>query len=188
MEEQEISNLPDNNFVLPTEYTPGNDVIWSVILSDQRIIDTIVKSLVNLPKNSYVSTPIKLSNNEVYNIFYAPSSTQNSLPPILVNIIKKLGAQNMYKIIQQCTELYEYFGCLPICLIISQHELDESFINGTTYCKDLSILREIKCAFWAERCFLLSENDIHKEEANDHPLLKVLAAINYYKKVILSTS
>lgn len=113
MKQQEISSLDESdqdfsNFVFPIEYTPRNDLIWNLILTDQRIINIVTnKSLINLSENSYVSTPKKLSNNGAYNILYIPHGTQNSLPPILINISEKLDNLNLSQIIQHCTDISE---------------------------------------------------------------------------------
>ncbi|EIE81082.1 hypothetical protein RO3G_05787 [Rhizopus delemar RA 99-880] len=115
MSQQEISSLDKkdqdfSNFVLPTEYTPRNDLICDLILTDQRIINIVTKSLINASENSYVSAPKELPNNYACNILYIPDGTQNSLPPILINVSEKLDNLKMSQIIQHCTDIWDHYN------------------------------------------------------------------------------
>lgn len=74
----------------------------------------------------------KLSNNGAYSILYTPHGTQNSLPPIFINISEKLDNLNLSQIIQRCTDIFEYYNSLPICLIISQQKVNENIFDQTS--------------------------------------------------------
>lgn len=137
-------------------------------------------------QKTHVSTPIKLSNNDAYNILYIPHGTQNSLPPILINISERLDNLNLSQIIQYCTDIFEYYNSLPICLIISQKRVNENIFDQTSQCQELSFLREIQCTFWAKKYLLLSEDNINKNEMKNHPLLEIGMATKRHKKIILS--
>ncbi|KAI9486352.1 MAG: hypothetical protein EXX96DRAFT_604516 [Benjaminiella poitrasii] len=148
MDQQDISSLDESdqdfsNFVIPNEYTLRNYLIYSLILTDQRIINIITKSLLNAPKNSYIYTTKELSDNCAFNTLYIPLGTQSSLPPILVNISEKLDNLNISQIIQHCSDIFERYNSLPICLIISQQKVNNNIFNRTTQYQEVSFLREI---------------------------------------------
>jgi hypothetical protein len=107
----------------------------------------------------------------------------NSLPPILISISGKLDNSNMSQIIQHCTDIFDYYNSLPICLIISQQKVNENVFDQTSQCQELPFLREIQCTFWAKKYLLLSEDNINnKNEMKNHPLLEVGRAIKCHKR------
>lgn len=191
MDQQGISSLDEsdqdfNNLVIPNEYTPRNYLIYNLILTDKRIINIITKSLLNAPKNSYTYTARELSDNCAFNTLYIPLGTQSSLPPILVNISEKLDNLNMSQIIQHCSDIFERYNSLPICLIISQQKVNDNIFNRTTQYQELSFVREIQCTFWAKKCLLLSEDNIdNRNEIENHPLLEIVMATKCHKKILL---
>ncbi|KAI9350415.1 hypothetical protein BD770DRAFT_326575, partial [Pilaira anomala] len=119
-----------SNFVVPTEYFPGIDLTSKVILTDKRIIDIITKTLVAAPKGSYVIEPIYFIHKRVCNVLYIPHDLPNSLPSILINTIEAFDDTKLNQIIQQCTNIFEMYNTLPICIIIAVQQLDKEIIRA----------------------------------------------------------
>lgn len=177
-----------SNFVVPTEYFPGIDLISKIILTDERIINIIAKTLVKAPKGSYVIEPIEFIHKGVCNVLYIPHDPPKSLPPIVINTIETFDDTKFNQIIQQCTNIFEMYNTLPICIIIVVQQLDKDIIEQSSQHQESPFLREIPCAFWARQCILVSSKDdrLNKSKVGHHPLLDIIIAITSNDKVILS--
>ncbi|ORE18895.1 hypothetical protein BCV71DRAFT_178663, partial [Rhizopus microsporus] len=46
------------NFIVPTKYCPGIDLISKAILTDVRILNVTTTTVVKVPKGSYVIEPL----------------------------------------------------------------------------------------------------------------------------------
>ncbi|KAI9487440.1 MAG: hypothetical protein EXX96DRAFT_498097, partial [Benjaminiella poitrasii] len=149
--DQEISN-----FDFPNEFQPGNDSINKIILTDERVINIITNSVINAPEKSYVTAPTEFINKHICNVLYTPHDTQNTLPPILINIVENLEKTELNQIIQLCIGTYEKYDTLPVCLIIVTHQFNENITEQSSPCQKLPFLREISSTFWAKQCLLTS--------------------------------
>lgn len=163
-------------------------MISKVILTDERIINIITKTLVKAPKGSYVIEPIEFIHKRVCNVLYIPHDLPNNSPSIVINTIETFDETKFNQIIQQCTNIFEMYNTLPICVIIVAQQLDESNIEQSSLYQELPFLREIPCTFWAKQCLLVSSKDsrINKNQLKHHPLLDIIIAITSNEKVILS--
>ncbi|KAI8977683.1 hypothetical protein BDF20DRAFT_876306 [Mycotypha africana] len=174
-------------FIVPTEYCPGVDLISKIVLSDSRIVNAITISIVKAEKDSYVAELLGFMHQNYGAVLYTPHNFETDLPPIVINIIDTFEEKKFNQIIQQCTNIFEQYNTLPICVIIVVQQLDEKIIEQSSQHHDLPLLREIPCAFWAKQCIIMSSKDIklNKSEVKHHPLLDIIIAITSNEKVIL---
>ncbi|KAG1373732.1 hypothetical protein G6F61_009931 [Rhizopus arrhizus] len=175
------------NFIVPTEYCPRIDLISKVVLTDVRIVNVITTTIVKAEKDSYVVEPLGFMHPNFGAVLYTPYSLETDLPPIVINTIETFEEKKFNQIIQQCTNIFEQYNTLPICVIIVVQQLDEKIIEQSSQHHDVPLLREITCAFWAKQCILMSSKDIklNKSEVRHHPLMDIIIAITSNEKVIL---
>lgn len=162
-------------------------MISKIILTDVQTINIVTTALVKAPKDSYVIEPLGFIHKHVCTVLYIPRDLPNNLPPIVINTIETFEDTKFNQIIQQCTNIFELYNILPICVIIVAQQLDESNIEQSSLHQELPFLREIPCAFWAKQCLLVSSKDsrLNKSELENHPLLDIIIAITSSEKVIL---
>ncbi|KAI7868544.1 hypothetical protein BDF14DRAFT_1791409 [Spinellus fusiger] len=174
------------NFIVPTEYCPRIDLISKVVLTDVRIVNVIATTLVKAEKDSYVVELLGFMHQNIGAVLYTPCSLETDLPPIVINTIETFEEKKFNQIIQQCTNIFEQYNTLPICVIIVVQQLDGKIIEQSSQHHDLP-LREITCGFWAKQRILMSSKDIklNKSEVRHHPLLDIIIAITSNEKVIL---
>ncbi|CAO3688025.1 unnamed protein product [Rhizopus stolonifer] len=175
------------NFVVPTEYHPGIDLISKVILTDVRVLNVITTTIAKASKPSYAIEPLEIPHKQFGAVLYIPHSLQNSLPLIVINTITTFEETKFNQIIQQSTNIFERYNTLPICVIIVAQQLDEKIIEQSSQHQELPFLREIPCAFWAKQCILVSSKDsrLNKGKLKHHPLLDIIIAITSNEKVML---
>ena len=152
-----------------------------------RIVNAITTKIVKAEKDSYVVEPLRFMHQNFGAALYTPYSLETDLPPIVINTIETFEEKKFNQIIQQCTNIFEQYNTLPICVIIVVQQLDENIIEQSSQHQELPFLREIPCAFWAKQCILGSSKDnrLNKGKVKCHPLLDIIIAITSNEKVIL---
>lgn len=88
--------------------------------------------------------------------------------------------------ILECTNIYETYDTLPICMVIVAQELDESTLKYPPF-QELPFFKDVKCTFWAKQFLVVSAKDskIYKNQSRHHPLLDIITAVTSTDKVIL---
>lgn len=162
-------------------------MISKIVLTDVRIVNVITTTIVKAEKDSYVVEPLELMHQNFGAVLYTPYSSKTDFPPIVINTIETFEEKKFNQIIQQCTNIFEEYNTLPVCVIIVVQQLDEKIIEQSSQHHNLPLLREITCAFWAKQCILMSSKDIklNKSKVRHHPLLDIIIAITSNEKAIL---
>lgn len=98
---------------------------------------------------------------------------------VVINTIETFDDTKFNQIIQQCTNIFEMFNTLSICIIIVVQQLDKDIIKQSSQHQESPFLREIPCAFWSTQCILVSSKDdrLNKSKVGHYPLLDIIIAI-----------
>lgn len=86
------------------------------------------------------------------NVLYTPYDTQNTLPPILIDIVENLEKTEPNQIVQSCIDTYEKYNTLPVSLIIATQQFNENINKQSSPCQKRLFLRETSSTFWAKQC------------------------------------
>ncbi|KAG1178130.1 hypothetical protein G6F71_002073 [Rhizopus microsporus] len=89
---REASNDPFNGRLLVARrVVPGSDLISKAILTDDRIINIICKSLNNSPQDHYMAAPSEFLNKSACDVLYLPKVALSEYPPIIVEVQKNVN-------------------------------------------------------------------------------------------------
>jgi hypothetical protein len=95
--------LQDNElltFKLPSTFLPGQDILSKRILKNQKVIDLIVNSLLNIPAGTYGVASIERLNNTRSDTLYEPRlDIRRSLPPVLIEVQAVVDEKFMMRLI-----------------------------------------------------------------------------------------
>ncbi|KAL4209668.1 hypothetical protein AB4K20DRAFT_1977695 [Rhizopus microsporus] len=153
---REASNDPFNGRLLVARrVVPGSDLISKAILTDDRIINIICKSLNNSPQDHYMAAPSEFLNKSACDVLYLPKVALSEYPPIIVEVQKNVN---------------EKYSKYPIILIIGVSTVTTSVTSklnpATPYLYSL------------ERCLLMSSITLSKNGSTEQ--LDPLAAISMF--------
>ncbi|KAG2206141.1 hypothetical protein INT47_003790 [Mucor saturninus] len=155
-----MSSQQDGNAdtdILPLKWKPGTDHMSKLLLNDPNVINLIVRSLVGeiAPENSYTVAQTEWTDTKGKFTVYIPQNAEDDrFIPVLIAIQEEVNHASMLKIIEYCTRIYEEFRLLPTVLIISIKGWSSLEDREGFSADDDSFLGQLKCSFWAQKCFL----------------------------------
>ncbi|KAG1324074.1 hypothetical protein G6F57_012702 [Rhizopus arrhizus] len=174
-------------FELPSAFLPGQDILSKRILKNQKVIDLIVNSLLNIPAGTYGVASSEWLNNTRSDTLYEPKlDIQKSLPPILIEVQATVDEKFMIRLMQYAINVIERYGSKPIVLIfcvgkISPKSLSAQFTQCTN---NQRYLRSFPSLVWAQQCLLVFENN---DDVGSYPLetLQVISSFFCQQKATL---
>ncbi|KAI8881136.1 hypothetical protein K501DRAFT_189617, partial [Backusella circina FSU 941] len=87
--------------------------------------------------------------------------------PVLIAIQEKVDHASMLETIEYCTRIYEEFRLLPTVLIISIKGSSSLEDREGFSADDDSFLVQLKCSFWAQKCFLFFPDSVQTTDATN---------------------
>ncbi|KAI8374510.1 uncharacterized protein BYT42DRAFT_535691 [Radiomyces spectabilis] len=167
-------------FVLPSDYLPGMDLPSKRVLKTQVIADLIAQSLLQVSNGTYCSAGTEWKNGMRSDVLYTPRlALQTTLPPILVEVQKKLSEAFIRRIILYClniTNLYPNHP-LPVVLIFCIDKCaPRNLLAKFQPCEEKPCLKYFPSAEWADKCYLVS----NEAPNDDSPVLSPLHALSLF--------
>ncbi|KAJ8663368.1 hypothetical protein O0I10_000607 [Lichtheimia ornata] len=178
-EEEETADNALLTFGLPSNYLPGMDLPSKRVLKAQTTIDMIMRSLLDVSNGTYCSSGTEWNNGMRCDVLYTPRlSIHTSLPPVLIEVQRKINDAFIRRIIQYClsvTNIYPNHP-LPIVLIFcvdkaSARNLSTKFES----CDEKPWLKQFPCTGWATNCYLVSN-----DAPDDDRILDPLHAVSLF--------
>ncbi|KAI8646326.1 hypothetical protein BD408DRAFT_360107 [Parasitella parasitica] len=185
-----MTNIPDNLalFTLPSDSRLGSDIMSTIMLKDERLMDIILKDVVgdHASSASYTLGRCERANKAVSNVLYLP--TNPDLPPVLVEIQNKVNEDFIAQAIKYCISLKEEYGVQPIMLIFSIKGFANEGLRSRLINFKNSYFDEVSCDFWAQKCQIISPNSIenHLLHTPLNPLVALEHFLSLQKQIILS--
>ncbi|KAI9262864.1 hypothetical protein EDC94DRAFT_671124 [Helicostylum pulchrum] len=148
-------------FKLPLKWKPGTVLMNKMLLSDSKIMNLSVCSLVgtDVPANTYSVAQTEWANSNGDYTLYVSQNTNNKSVPLPIAIQEEVNQTTMLNTIGHCTLVYEKLKLLPTVLIISVKDSsnlkseEEFSVDGDSY------LMQCESKFWAYKCFLFLPDD-----------------------------
>lgn len=161
--------------MLPLIYKPGTDLISKIVLTDQRVINAVIMSLVEAPENTYTAAPTEFINKSKCDVLYI-SNDISAFPPIIIEVQKIVDEKFIIRAIQYCTLVYQKYGKQPIIVIFGISSITMNILSLTTASTLFPFAKELSSLVWAQRCMLISSFslDIIDKKINQlHPLAAI---------------
>ena len=122
-------------------------------------------------------------------ILYIPNvKPTEDLPPILIEVQRKVDPRFMSRAIKYCASVFEEHGVLPILLIICVNGFSSDAFKAQFEKSDRPYFLHANCEFWAKRCYVLSKESI-KDFIHETPMIDMVALGHFFtqqKRSILS--
>ncbi|CEP14797.1 hypothetical protein [Parasitella parasitica] len=154
MNELDIEDNELLTFELPSTFLPGRDILSKRILKNQKVIDLIVNSLLNIPAGTYGVASSEWLNNTRSDTLYEPKlDIQKSLPPVLIE---------------------------PVVLIFCVDKISPKSLSAqsTQHTNNQPrYLRSFPSPVWAQQCFLVFENN---DDVGSYPLETLQAISSFF--------
>ncbi|KAG2209747.1 hypothetical protein INT47_001895 [Mucor saturninus] len=175
--------LQDNElltFELPSTLLPGRDILSKRILKNQKVIDLIINSLLNIPAGTYGVASSEWLDNTRSDTLYEPRlDIQKSLPPVLIEVQARVDEKFMMRLMQYAINVIERYDLKPVVLIfcvdkISSKSLSAQFTQNTN---NQRYLRSFPSPVWAQQCFLVFENN---DDVGSYPLETLQAISSFF--------
>ncbi|RCH88515.1 hypothetical protein CU097_002122 [Rhizopus azygosporus] len=170
---REASNDPFNGRLLVARrVVPGSDLISKAILTDDRIINIICKSLNNSPQDHYMAAPSEFLNKSACDVLYLPKVALSEYPPIIVEVQKNVNEKySKYPII-----LIIGVSTAKRCLLMSSITLSK---NGST--EQLDPLAAISMFLCSQKLSIT-----HLDCGSDDSTMKLLykVAMTYVQQLV----
>lgn len=140
--------------------TKGFKVFFRQLLRDQRVIDLVTKSLVNVADNTYIAGQSDFVDGTSCDVLYIPrSADMNSLPPIVLEIQRTVNDKFMSVPSDTARQSLKHMAnCRFLSFCVS--DVNSSTMTKFSASRDLFFAREAHCDFWAKRCILLSKTTL----------------------------
>ncbi|CAO0793163.1 unnamed protein product [Mucor circinelloides] len=163
-------NLKDKeDLILPLKWKPGEDCMSKLLLSDPKIINLVVHSLVDasIPANSYIPAQTEWTDTKgVYTLYASREKNDDRFAPVLVAVHEEVTHATMLDTIEYCTMVYGKFRLLPTVLIISINGSSSLMDDNEFSVVDDLFLVQCKSNFWARKCFLFFPGSVNKSVNN----------------------
>ncbi|KAI7908033.1 uncharacterized protein BX663DRAFT_482270 [Cokeromyces recurvatus] len=174
-------------FTLAPDFVPGTDFITRFLLQDERIMDIIVKDLVdqNVDQSAYGLGRCGWANKCISDVVYIPRLPQ--LSPVLIEVQCKMDEAFTRRLINYSLQLKQEYGQLPKVLVISIQNIATK-VKSTLKISENDFMYTMTCDFWAESCHIISAESI-EPHLNNIPLNKLVALSHFLtqqKRNILS--
>ncbi|CEP06956.1 hypothetical protein, partial, partial [Parasitella parasitica] len=138
--------------VLTLEWKSNTDLINQLLLTEQEIINLVVRVLVgtHVPENSYVVYQNQWPEAKgFFKVYKSRNESDERFKPIVVTVQSEITQALIFKIMQYCVLVHEKFDCLPIVLVIALKDR-----LGSKEIEPYSNLIQVKSDFWAEKCLM----------------------------------
>lgn len=145
-------------FKVPRKFRPGTDLLSKLIVKQLSTVDAVTKSVLGVPDGTYMTSGTAFVDGSECDILYVPRlATNNSLPPVILEVQNIVSRNFMLRVIRYCLNVYQFWNKLPVLVIIcinkvSPKELEDTF----TPKENTKYPLETPCLHWAESCFLLT--------------------------------
>ncbi|CAO0793162.1 unnamed protein product [Mucor circinelloides] len=162
MSTQNLKNKKED-LILPLKWKPGEDCMSKLLLSDPKIINLVVQSLVDtsIPDNSYTTAQTEWTDGSRSDVVYAsPIKTTELLPPILIELQYQVDQDFMLRLIAYASHTYKRYKVLPIILVIVTKSFSSADFQREFTISRNGLLLEASCKFWAKKCVLLTANAV----------------------------
>ncbi|KAI8889106.1 hypothetical protein K501DRAFT_291282 [Backusella circina FSU 941] len=147
--------LQDNElltFELPSAFLPGRDILSKRILKNQKVIDLIVNSLLNIPAGTYGAASSEWINNTRSDTLYEPKlDIQKSLPPVLIEVQAMVDEKFMMRLMQYAINVIERYDSKPVVLIFCVDKISPKSLSAqfTQYTNNQRYLQSFPSPVWA---------------------------------------
>lgn len=167
-------------FELPSALLPGKDILSKRILKNQKVIDLIVNSLLNIPAGTYGVASSEWLNNTRSDILYEPKlDIQKSLPPVLIEVQATVDEKFMLRLMQYAINVIERYDSKPVVLIFCVGKISPKSLSAqfTQYTNKQRYLQSFPSPVWAQQCLLVFENS---EDVGTYPLENLQAISSFF--------
>lgn len=86
------------------------------VLTGDRIINIICKSLNNSPQYYYMTAPSEFLNKSACDVLYLPKVALSEYPPIIIEVQKKVNEKYMSRATRYSILVYEKYSKYPLLL------------------------------------------------------------------------
>ncbi|CAO3606904.1 unnamed protein product [Mucor hiemalis] len=175
--------LQDNDlltFELPSTLLPGRDILSKRILKNQKVIDLIVDSLLNIPAGTYGVASSEWLNDTRSDTLYEPKlDIQKSLPPVLIEVQALVDERFMMRLMQYAINVNERYDSKPVVLIFCVDKISLKSLSAqfTQYTNNQQYLRSFPSPVWAQQCLLVFEKN---DDIGSYPLETLQAISSFF--------
>ena len=156
-------------FRLPLNYLPGQDILSKRILNNQRVINLITTSLLQLKIDTYSNAATEWRNGTRCDVLYLPEiPLRNSLPPILIEVQQNVNELFMRRLMMYSLNVVSthVHSPLPIVLIFCINKVTpQSLLAKFTPLPDMPWMKSFPCDLWAKNCYLVSNQPLIESNA-----------------------
>ncbi|GAA5808633.1 hypothetical protein MFLAVUS_002025 [Mucor flavus] len=171
----------DTDRILPYNYRPGTDLISKMILTDNQVINTLMKTLVpEAAEDHYVAVPTEFINKNKCDVLYAPHNPLSTFPPVFIEVQNQVDEKFLVRAVHYSTLIYERYNKHPILLIIGVASVTVSFMSKTAADSDFSFAKQIPGIGWAKRCLVMASSTLEINQHNTEEELNPLQALGYF--------
>lgn len=125
-------------FKVPRKFWPGTDLLSKLIVKQLSTVDAVTKSVLGVPDGTYMTSGTAFVDGSECDILYVPRlATNNSLPPVILEVQNIVSRNFMLRVIRYCLNVYQFWNKLPVLVIIcinkvSPKELEDTFTQRRT--------------------------------------------------------
>lgn len=145
---------------LPTNLTPGKDLMSKQIVQDARVLNHITEAITNT-ENDYFVSNYEWKDGTRSDVVLEPKSSSMDLPPIIVEIQHTVNKQFMRRAVGYCLQANAKFDVEPVLLIICVRTLAEE-IKVDTVDSRLPSIYSYFCKPWAAECLILCQDNLRQ--------------------------
>ncbi|KAI9486354.1 MAG: hypothetical protein EXX96DRAFT_40301 [Benjaminiella poitrasii] len=167
-----------NDYSLPRKFVPGTDLISKAVLTNDKVINILCKSVNNSPQDHYMAAPSEFLDKSACDVLYLPKMALSEYSPIIVEVQKVVNEKYMSRATRYSTLVYEKYNKYPVVLIIGVSAVTTPVTSKLTTAIDYPYCLEVPCLFWAKRCLIMSSITLSKIDRAEQ--LDSLAAIGIF--------
>ncbi|KAG0937917.1 hypothetical protein G6F29_008452 [Rhizopus arrhizus] len=154
---------------LPLNYLPGQDILSKRILNNQRVINLITTSLLQLKIDTYSNAATEWRNRTHCDVLYLPEILlRNSFPPILIEVQQNVNELFMRRLMMYSLNVVSthVHSPLPIVLIFCINKVTpQALLAKFTPLPDMPWMKYFPCDLWAKNCYLVSNQPLIESDA-----------------------